>query len=81
MGKWQDVGCKAGTRVRVLSGDCGELLGDGVLLADYSREGEMPRIRLDSGGVIRGCECWWIPVAEAEIIEAKPQPPKEEGNE
>ena len=52
------------------------LFGEGVYEGDFSpeeaagglaeicREAEMnnPRIRLDSGEVVYGCECWWGPV-------------------
>ena len=25
----------------------------------------MPRIKLKNGKIIKGCECWWIPITEA----------------
>ena len=41
---------------------------NGELLTDYDidrlMDNEMPRIRLDNGEVVRGSECWWIPIDE-----------------
>ena len=40
-------------------------LSEGVTgwLADFARQAKIktPRIRLDSGDVVWGCECWWGP--------------------
>lgn len=40
----------------------------GVLLTTCDLDDEhrfvMPRIRIHSGRVARGSECWWIPIAE-----------------
>lgn len=40
----------------------------GILLTRYDADseamGDMPRIKIHSGRVVLGCECWWIPVAE-----------------
>jgi len=27
-----------------------------------------PRLRLENGDIVWGCECWWIPAKEAERI-------------
>jgi len=77
----KDCGCPdcadIGLRVRVLSADKKEELGDGIIsgLVDVDLGSECvirtPKIKLDSGDELYGMECWWISVAEANEIEKK----------
>jgi hypothetical protein len=43
----------------------------GVLLTSYDidtdRDQDMPQIKIHSGRIVRGCECFWIPTAELAI--------------
>ena len=67
---------KPGDRVGAILGASGgvvEFLGYGVYEGDfiiedksvrYDGERKVPRIRLDSGDVVWGCECWWGPEEE-----------------
>ena len=64
---WKQHKYPRGSRVR------GVLLADstiefnGELLTDYDinrTDNEMPKIQLDNGEVVRGSECWWIPIDE-----------------
>lgn len=32
--------------------------------SEYGTESANPRIRLDSGEIVWGCECWWGPIEE-----------------
>ena len=53
-----------GTKVKVHSADMKEFLGGGEIVAQETHFGvsEVPRIQLDSGGIVMGFECWWEPV-------------------
>ena len=39
---------------------------DALAEALVGLEIDMPKIQLADGGIILGCECWWIPVEECE---------------
>ena len=70
-GDWKQPYWEPGTEVHVHDIH-GNSLGIGELLTLYDADSdtnEMPRIKLADGRVIEGCECWWIPVAEAEDAE------------
>ena len=47
-------------------------LGEGRLLYPYGGTDDerdqqpMPEIKLDDGGLIQGCECWWLPIMVAD---------------
>ena len=44
----------------------------GTLLTDYERgstDSQHPQLKTESGEVLRGSECWWIPIEEAEKAE------------
>ena len=72
-----------GLRVEVTSADQKKLLGPGTIrelvpLDVEFEEGSterltdsMPRIELDSGEELLGCECWWIPLELAEELKAE----------
>lgn len=62
-----------GTRVVVFSADLGRSLGLGTYEGRFKHpvfKIKNPRILLDSGGHVWGCECWWTDrkeIAEAEL--------------
>lgn len=72
---------KPGTRViAIRNGEAGVIYyyGEGVYTGDFPKEDSLfpeipnPRIDLDSGKVVWGCECWWGP---AEYLRSKyPEP-------
>jgi hypothetical protein len=35
------------------------------------RANGIPRLRLEDGGVAWGCDCWWIPLDEANEVKSK----------
>lgn len=70
MGDWKQKCYRPGTRVMVAV--CTRKgrtrpFEPGILLSRYDSDSEdlqMPRIKIHSGRVVLGCECWWIPLAE-----------------
>lgn len=65
---------KVGLRVKVFSGAEREYLGLGTIVGvEKIQVGRdivsIPVIKLDSGEVLRGYECWWIPRREADMVE------------
>ena len=55
-----------GTKVKVHSADMKENLGEGEIVAQETHLGvsDVPRIKLDSGEIIMGFQCWWEPIEE-----------------
>ena len=62
---WNKRKYPKGTRIKVIY--LNKTTGEGELLMDYDLDdenGEIPRIKMDSGEILYGSECWWIPCEE-----------------
>ena len=73
MSDWKQKEYEKGTPVYVFV--CGkkvEKRENGIMLTAYNidiEDNPMPRIKLKSGKIVKGCDCWWIPKQEVDMDE------------